>query len=444
MKPMPHQLVARDYLMSQRRAYLGDEQGVGKTLPPILAAQAMWKRGLCQRVAVLCPAIGRSMWGRTFAEVTGWQGPMVESYERYVTNEDARLAIELYNPDLLILDEAHMLGRMTSQRTSGILTRSKGIVPHTPYVWAMSGTPLRSGIEGLFPLLVAMWPEELKALGITSYAAYLNRFTKWYESRKYVRKVVTEARNEEEFQRLLNRIMLRRTMIEVYPEMPPLSWELLLIDAEPVDTQQLYQDMRQEMRAEQYEELVAAIHYGELPDQFGGGMATARRLLGRAKAPYSAAIIKDELEAGQDKIFVSAYHTEVLDILEHELRDFYPVRIDGSTTPAQRESRMQEFQTNKGCRVLIGQIVATSTTITLHAANVCHQVEPLWVPDDNDQNARRIYRYGQNRPCIVKQHAMAGTLDEPLGGVLIRKQRTNATAMGEEITPVTKVEVPMK
>jgi len=432
MIPLPYQLPARDYLAANTRAGLFDEQGVGKTLPAVLAAMALAPPQEC---AVLCPAIGRSMWNTVFREETGEEPGFCESYERYTVRSDRQAELHDMAPKVLILDEVHFLGSLDSQRTPLILGRH-GIARRTPYVWPLTGTPLRGGIQGLYPLLAALWPGELRKRNIFTFRAYLDRYLQWQDT-KYGIKVWRERKEAmPEFQGLLDAISMRRLWKEVMPDCPPITWENLVIDPA---------GMTPEIRALNDFAVLGTVLEVELRniEYNTPHMATTRRLIGEAKAPWSAQIIANELDAGIDKVFVGAYHTKVLDTLEAKLYKYGLVRIDGSTSERKREYRMKEFQTNPNCRVLLGQVVATGTTITLTAAAMAHLVEPLWVPDDNAQWAKRIHRLGQGRPCFVRMHSLAGTIDEPLGRVLLRKQQVNSAATGEAAPVITRKEASM-
>ncbi len=430
LTPFPYQLDGAKTMALNSRIYNADQPGLGKTLQALLALDLLGK----PTAAVLCPAIARTMW-RQAADEAGVPLAFVESYDMYVRNVGARERLKRLVPSVLILDEAHMLSSLDSSRTFEILG-PQGPVRQAAVVWPLSGTPMRSGPAGVFPVLAACWPEILRARDIRSYRQYLDRYVSWYEHPRWGIQIRNVIKNEKDFNALWNQVAFRRLIGDVLPQLPPMTWEELLLDAtEP--TAELQALDAYEKECELRDELVERLAGGELPDQQQRGRTSLlRRLVGEAKAPLSARIIKEDLEGGTDKVFVSAYHHSVLDVLQRELAAYGVVRVDGQTSERDRENARVRFQTANNLRVYLGQIEATQMSVTLTAAAVVHMVEPTWVPDDNEQSARRVYRIGQKRPVIIRMHALADSLDQAVSRVLIAKQRVNAMALDERVIAV--------
>lgn len=415
---LPYQAIGAKLMSERRRLYNADQPGLGKTLQALEALRLLGN----PPVAVLCPAIARSGWKREAAEhgITLWY---VESYDGYVRSEARRQALVNLAPGVLILDEAHMLGNLHSQRTFELLG-PKGPVREAAMVWPLSGTPLRRGPATLFPVLACCWPEALRARKIRSYREYLDRYTNWYEDPTFGVRTRPGVRHPEEFKALWQSIALRRLQQEVLPELPSMTWQNVILDARPSGATAALASFVDSLQSE----LRDAVEYGLLENAH---TATLRRLIGIAKAPSSVEVIKEDLEGGTEKVFVLAYHREVLDILQEGLAEFGVERIDGSTSDAERSKRQLAFQTNPARRVFLGQIVAVQMSVTLTAASICHMVEPTWVDDDNTQAAKRIHRIGQMKPVIVRVHTLADTLDEQVNDVILRTQRGLQQATGE-------------
>lgn len=428
IQPFPYQIKGAGMLAASRRLGCFDEPGLGKTLQALLAAMPADRRN---KVAVLCPAIARSHWTAEAAGL-GMTLDYLESYDRYVRNVGTREALRVLQPDILILDEAHLLGSMVASRTRDVLLQLR----RTPVIWPLTGTPLRSGPAGLYPLLATCFPEELKARGITGFRNYLDEFATYYTHRRWGVQV-TGLKDVEGFQHLVDSIGFRRTAKEVLPELPPISWERLLID--PLKETAELATLRSYQGAGRFSHIESALHDEELPDT-APERATLQRLVGEAKAEWSAQIIAEELAGGTDKVFVAAYHRAVLDTLQTRLAPYGVVRIDGDTTQRERDAAVARFQDDPHTRVFLGQVVSVQMSLTLTAAAVCHLVEPTWVPDDNEQIAKRIHRISQDRPVKIRLHALAGTIDESVTRVLLRKQQINQQALrAEGVTTVQEV-----
>jgi SWI/SNF-related matrix-associated actin-dependent regulator 1 of chromatin subfamily A len=146
-----------------------------------------------------------------------------------------------------------------------------------------------------------------------------------------------------------------------------------------------------------------------------------RRLYGLAKVPLIARQVEDELEQGQDKVVIFAWHREVITQLAQRLAKYNPVVVMGGTSPSARVEAVDRFQNARNVRVFIGNILSAGTSITLTAANRLIFAEYSWVPADNEQATLRILRIGQGRPCRVSYASLAGSLDEAITSVYQRK-----------------------
>src|ERR1035437_3779797 len=168
-----HQRVGAEWLQARSRAYLGDRPRVGKTLTLATAA----KEVRAKHVMVVCPAIVRTHWRETFG-ATNYAGKLsVCSYSAIVNGGEAMRQGLLGPgaPDVLILDEAHALKTMTSQRTRLVLGR-EGYARRIPIVWAASGTPVPRHPGEMYAILSTMFPRVLAARGIRCSANFESRF----------------------------------------------------------------------------------------------------------------------------------------------------------------------------------------------------------------------------------------------------------------------------
>jgi hypothetical protein len=127
-----------------------------------------------------------------------------------------------------------------------------------------------------------------------------------------------------------------------------------------------------------------------------GQIATVRRMMGMAVAPLAVPYVQMVLDGGEERVFLAAYHTSVMNYLEERLATYRPLRIDGSTSPNRRQKIVDDFS-EPGRRLLIGQILAIGIgTDGLQrgcSRGIC--VEPDWTPGINDQLIDRLDRMGQ-------------------------------------------------
>jgi SWI/SNF-related matrix-associated actin-dependent regulator 1 of chromatin subfamily A len=154
-----------------------------------------------------------------------------------------------------------------------------------------------------------------------------------------------------------------------------------------------------------------------------------RRMLGMAKLRGAFEYIVDMLEnlPPDRKVLVFAHHAEVIASLSQNLAAFSPAVLTGKTNPREREQAVDKFLTDPKCRVFIGNIQAAGTAITLVGPRCkCSDVifvESSWTPMDNAQAACRVHRIGQKDGVVARMLSAAGTVDDLINSLLVRKAR---------------------
>ena len=147
----PFQRAGVGYLLSQRRAFLADEQGLGKTIEALATLEA---DGAYPAI-VVCPASLKLNWLRELERWladrsvrvlagTGADGPLAASditivnYDIVAARLDALRAVE---PRALVLDESHYCKNAAAKRTQAVQRLSQA-VPQDGLVLALTGTPV--------------------------------------------------------------------------------------------------------------------------------------------------------------------------------------------------------------------------------------------------------------------------------------------------------------
>lgn len=441
MKPLSHQLEGARFLAQRTNALLADEPRVGKTGTAILAADDV----LAARILVLTTASGRPVWVRGFKDWSAYQCPTRAVYGDLgvIDEPELRLIVswsEVWKHapllakqkwDLLILDEGHYAKSVDTKRTQAVYgifrgaSRDWGLVDAAARVWCLTGTPIPNAPNDLYPMMRALCPDRLAADSakgwpdVTKYEDFLHRYCivrKKAISRWTKIDVVVGGRNESELKDRLDGFWLRRTQSQVGIRKP--VYEMLPIH--------ISDKQRREIEAEipQAEEVLAAAETGETRGlEFA--MGTLRRLTGTIKAAGVAEAVAEEMASGLDKVVLMCWHRDVMDALQAALAPHGVVRVDGGTSPQNRDKAVQAFQANPDVRVFVGQIVAAGEAIDLSAAAELVFVESSFVPKDMAQAALRITNHGQKRQVRVRVAALEGSVDEALQAVVIRKVATN-------------------
>jgi SWI/SNF-related matrix-associated actin-dependent regulator 1 of chromatin subfamily A len=86
---------------------------------------------------------------------------------------------------------------------------------------------------------------------------------------------------------------------------------------------------------------------------------------------------------------------------------------------------VRSFQDDpRGVRVIVGNITAAGTGLTMTAACRLDMLESSWTPADNVQAVRRIRRKGQTRPTLARFVMLNNSFDDSVAKIVTRKANT--------------------
>lgn len=443
------------FLASRRRALLGDDAGLGKSMQMILAANAIG----AQRILILAPAVARGSWKLQLAEWDDTGRPVAtfpahnrSTPDRYtipasgplalivglewlsLNNNKARLLDAMAGAapfDVAFVDEAHAVKNRDAGRTKAVygarLDLNGAILERTPCRWLATATPTPLGHVGeLYTHLRALFPDVLASLfggKVPNAYAFEDRFCRVYETR-FGREVIgnKEEAVSELRDALRPHILMRRKM-DVLAELPPILTVPL-----PLDTGSTPHGLPTdgELAAMSDDEVLSYLARSETEH------VNERRLLGTAKREAVRPWIADFLSSDPGrKLLVFAHHREVIEGLRLDLANFNPAVIYGGVTPAQKEAEVRRFQADPSCRVFVGQNIAAGTAITLTAADTVLLLEPHPSPDQNYQIISRAHRLGQrNMVTAVIAYDERVPLERRQAQILRRRARDNEALFG--------------
>ena len=96
--------------------------------------------------------------------------------------------------------------------------------------------------------------------------------------------------------------------------------------------------------------------------------------------------------------------------------------IDGSVGGHDRKLAVDQFQTDKKTRVLIGNVQAAGVGLNLTRASSVAFAELPWQPGAVMQAEDRCHRIGQTDSVLVQHLVIDGSLDQKMADILVRKQ----------------------
>lgn len=429
-----YQLDGAAFLAASYRASIFDEPGLGKTAQAIRARELV-KAG---STIVICPAGARQVWPYQFKlwgrnnprvvkadsvfDLVEWQrgriDVLVMSFEQ-ATGWSKDIASDFF--DVLIIDESHYLKNPDAKRTKAIVGEAGdgvgAIAGMASYVWCLTGTPIKNDPADLWvPLRLA---GQTKRTFTDFQKRYFKQNIGTFSVSNTVRKEALP-----ELQAILKDMSLMRTFEDVGASLPPIRLDVLPVDGDNravIDYLRDYPGLS--------DRILASIEAGgTLSFDDSTHIATLRALIAEAKAPGYSRLVTEELKSGTiDKLVIMGHHRRALQIVTEHLNG-HGIRAElivGGTSERQREATVRSFQDDpKGVRVIVGNITAAGTGLTMTASCRLDMLESSWTPADNVQAVRRIRRKGQTRPTLARFVMLQNSFDDAVARIVTRKANT--------------------
>jgi hypothetical protein len=428
---MPTQIVAADFLARRQRAFLWDAPRVGKTGAAILAADYI----LARSILVVTTASGRGVWRRAFP---AWQS--IPRRVRVIgADPDAPADVVVVSwgmldkvtgafrkrPDLIVADEdqeASNPDTIRSQRFYGApvddgaeLLTARAVVQPGDRVWHLSGSPFPHDLGNSWMRLRASFPALLKAQrgwpDVTRFGDFRDRYCRM--GRKKLPNgeripVVLGGKNEAELRQRIDGVFLRRTQKDVGIQPPRCETLPLVVSA--AERERFAQTPRER-------EILAAAAAGKTYD-LEMELGPLWRQTGVVKARAVVEAIKEQMRLGLEKVVLAYWHTDVGDILEAGLKSFGLIRLDGSTSPAERETCERRFRAPSN-RIFLGQIKSAGEAIDLSAADEMWLVEYALSPRLMEQVSKRIVNVDKPHNCFVRVVTIDQSVDDRIAERLL-------------------------
>jgi len=399
------------YLLAARRAFLADEQGLGKT---VQALAALEEDGAYPAV-VVCPASLKLNWAR---EIEHWlphrSAAVLSGTARadvcadivvlnYEVVHGHRERLLLRRPRALVLDEAHYCKNPRAKRTQATRKLADGL-PTDALRLALSGTPVLNR------------PDELVAQ-----LRIIGRLEDFGSGARFSRRFRGIGAEERIHWHLRRSCFVRRLKAEVLPQLPAKRQAVVPVE---LDNEREYRLAERDVIAwlrgqpldlsELDAKIAAALRAERLAQ-----LNTLKRLAARGKLEPALAWIHTFLASGE-RLVVFAHHAEIQAALLERFPD--AAHILGRDSVARREAAVQAFQAEDGPQLLVGSTQVASQGITLTRASNVAFLELEWTPAIHDQAEDRCHRIGQHDAVTAWYLLAAGTIDETMAELIARKR----------------------
>jgi len=453
---MPHQARLLEAVRRGHRTFLlADEPGLGKTAQALIAASV----ADAYPMLAVVPNVVKINWAREAARWTPRRRVTVIHGDG--EDMDAFADVFVVNYEILdrhlswaatlgfrsmVVDEAHFIKNLSSQRSRHVLALAERIRERTPggnpLLMALTGTPLINDVEDFR----AIW-----------------RFLGWIKgdqpSPALVRKLEDTGLTPADHafypaarEAVISMGIVRRRKVDVAADLPARQ----VVDL-PVELDDALE--RSIRRAERALGKRLAARYRAQVEARGGDVAgppdldlmrrvaraelqstrtsrgtenvfTMVRRIGQGKATL-AADYAAQLARSAGKVVLFAKHIDVMDAAEAALAEagLRTISIRGDQTALQRQVSIDAFQKDPDVAVAVCSLLAAGVGLNLHAASNVVLAELSWTAAEQAQAIDRLHRIGQEQPVTAWRILAAHTLDARIAELIDAKEGLAARAL---------------
>ncbi|GAA1059737.1 DEAD/DEAH box helicase [Agromyces bracchium] len=463
---MPHQARFIESARQGHRTFLlADEPGLGKTAQSVLAASVADAYPL---LAVV-PNVVKMNWAREVEQWTPHRRATVIHGDGDTV--DAFADVVVVNYDILdrhmswlstmgfrgmVVDEAHFIKNLQSQRSRNVLALAERIRSNTPggdpLLLALTGTPLINDVDDFRAIWQFLgWivgdrpsPELLGRLEETGLTPAEPGF--YAEARRTV----------------IDLGIVRRRKVDVAADLPDKRIADLHVELDDelgrsiraaerelgnrlanrfralVESRKLRVGDLDELERDQY---IRAVALSELEEskssKSGENVFTMVRRIGQAKAGL-AADYAAQLARSAGKVVFFAKHIDVMDQAEAAFaaRELRTVSIRGDQTAVARQQAIDAFNTESDVSIAVCSLTAAGVGVNLQSASNVVLAELSWTAAEQTQAIDRVHRIGQDEPVTAWRIIAAHTVDARIAELIDQKQGLALRALdGSDIEP---------
>jgi SWI/SNF-related matrix-associated actin-dependent regulator 1 of chromatin subfamily A len=407
----PFQWAGVRYVLGARRAFLADEQGLGKTVEALAALEA----DDAYPAIVVCPASLKLNWRR---EASVWLAhrsvAVIEGRVAVPPTADItilnyelvaaqREALSRLRPRALVIDESHYCKNPKAKRTQAVRRLAAG-VREDGLRLALTGTPVLNHADELIA--------QLRVIG---------RLEDYGSGARFSRQFQGEHSEERLHWHLRRRCFVRRLKSEVLPQLP--AKRQVVVPMALTNTREYRlaeQDVIAWLREQPLDlsELNARIA-ATLRAQRLAQLGTLQRLAARGKLHAALGWIEDFLVSGEPLV-VFARHIEVQQAVLERFPD--ALHLLGADAAVRREEAIGAFQSPDGPSLIVCATRVAAQGITLTRASNVAFLELEWTPAMHDQAEDRCHRIGQRDAVTAWYLLAAETIDETMARLIQRKR----------------------
>jgi SNF2 family DNA or RNA helicase len=347
-----------------------------------------------------------------FNKLKGYTQVLIISKDTYKLERNNQLEDSTF--DCMIVDEAHFLRNYKSAQSKAILGT------YAKYKYALTGTPSVKHGSDVFGLLSFINPKQF-----SSYWQFTDRYWEildngWGKDIGEVKKV-----REKELLSLMAINSVQRKRSEVMKWLPKAQHQNIPIEITGKQLK-LYNQMMDTFVAEDEEsehEIDTMNKLSQLTRL--RQLCLDPRLLGFDVRGAKTDALLEWADDNTEPFVVMTMFSSYFKLVKPELEKLGKrvEIIDGGTSKSVRQRIVDKFQSGK-IDILLGNIIATGTGLTLDRADTIVFLDKSFSPADNEQAQDRIVPTTQAKyhPINIISFIAEGTVDERINDILDRKE----------------------
>lgn len=413
----------------------GDDMGLGKTFESIATIAGLVAKGENPfPCLVICPAVAKINWQREWAMFTDYKALILsdkikDTWPTYYDQGLAKIFIVNYESlkkyfvvtmgskqghskeivmrenihlfKSVIVDEIHGCKDHLSQKCKLTLR----LCFKKRWVIGLTGTPVQNKVKDLWPQLAIIG--KLHIFG--GKKEFLNRYCEGGNG----------ANNLKELHYLLKKnCYFRREKKDVLKDLPEKSRRKVICE---ITTRHEYEQVRHNFQDWLKDKGYSA---GQINKALRGEALTRMMALMQLSAKGKIAEVKDYIEEIVDAGQKVVIFCNLIDIV-NQLKALFPlaVCVTGQQNDIQKQAAVDKFQNDPRCQIIIGNIKAASTAITLTAAYNVGFLEWPWNPALCNQAEDRCNRNGQKNAVMCTYFMGDNTIDERVYDLIMEKNQ---------------------
>lgn len=443
------------------RVLLGDEMGLGKTIQIIGVLSAETER--YTPVVVITPAHLKYNWfdelgdfwtnkhtyiafGKTPSPIPPKTKVLIINYQilQYWLKE-----IDKLDPQWVVIDEAHNFVS-TKTATFQIVHKLCEDVGRTAL---LTGSPIVNYIQDLWglinlinPHILGGWTHFIHRFDPSSAFDYrkVQQFQKkknaWGKRIGFREESFSEPEDASKKDlKLLHYILARTVMIrrrkkDVWAELPAICRKVIRLKVSDREFWSAELQLRDQIRQALKEN-----------DKRGDGVidmksySRMRRIVGAVKYEAIVEWINEFLAESTGKLVVTGWHKDILYKLHETFKDSY--LITGDIDSKKKHMLEKEFQSDKGKRILFGNIKSIGSGVNLTAADTMLFVELPYTGVDLSQVEARIHRLSQKALKVMYVYMIVEySLEQDILAYISRKQKLAGRVIdNKEVTTIEEI-----